>query len=522
MARKNFSESVFDEWVERCRAAHGGELAEHPEGVWACAWKLFESHRESVEQERAALHSRRSRDEFWYADRFGLEWPTLAATRSASSPLAVALQAEPSAEPSPPPLSVRIDIEGVAEDDKESVGGLVIRSADGNDAPRKKITVTSTISTGAVILSRSNNKVRLFYEPAGGAEVTFNLDNQVFLPPDVLEDPLSFYVQGAEASATMRDVTLTVTHEEITPVIDRVNFTVLWATVSTRHTGAVSDDNNAKLVIAAMAHPFSSNMGYHLFQTGAIHTADPELELQFAHHGRGTEITGHLQPADFAPSQFGGELRLYRAISSGKHWTGMAGDDTDTGTPLEPGSDFSEDAAFFHDFDPEGTGRIYDWDGPGLKIGFGAEMPDRIVRVRYNFQEWVEYTFTGGEPIRASEKKDYYSRQSYKRGPASTTQFKLATAGGETTVTAAGAGWDADQWKGGVIKIFTGAGAGQIRGIASNTADTITVSTKWTDGNPADGSVIRLETKDGWVMLEDVANDNENADGTTKLSPDLQ
>ncbi|MEQ8785778.1 MAG: glycosyltransferase [Pirellulaceae bacterium] len=104
MARKNFSESVFGEWVERCRAAHGGELAEHPEGVWACAWKLFESGRASVEAERAALLSRRSRDEFWYADRFGLEWPKVGSTTETSPGTSVtALQIEPTPEPSPSP-----------------------------------------------------------------------------------------------------------------------------------------------------------------------------------------------------------------------------------------------------------------------------------------------------------------------------------------------------------------------------------------------------------------------------------
>ncbi|MEQ8787464.1 MAG: DUF1080 domain-containing protein, partial [Pirellulaceae bacterium] len=109
MARKNFSESVFDEWVERCRAAHGGELAEHPEGVWACAWKLFEANRESVEQERAALISRRQRDEFWYADRFGLSWPQLGASKRAPSDTAIALQAEPSVSPSSPPTCGKPD-----------------------------------------------------------------------------------------------------------------------------------------------------------------------------------------------------------------------------------------------------------------------------------------------------------------------------------------------------------------------------------------------------------------------------
>jgi GT2 family glycosyltransferase len=107
MARKSFTPGVWAEWVDRCRLRHPGRLADRPEGLWARVWELFEEQRASVEQERAYLHARRQRDEFWYAQRFGLTWPRLhsapfASTIPAAVPAeAMALAVGPS--PSPPP-----------------------------------------------------------------------------------------------------------------------------------------------------------------------------------------------------------------------------------------------------------------------------------------------------------------------------------------------------------------------------------------------------------------------------------
>ncbi len=75
MARKNFTQGVWNEWVDRCRQRHSGRLAEHPEGLWARIWQVFQELRPSVEEERAHLAGQRVRDEFWYAERFGLRWP---------------------------------------------------------------------------------------------------------------------------------------------------------------------------------------------------------------------------------------------------------------------------------------------------------------------------------------------------------------------------------------------------------------------------------------------------------------
>ena len=77
MARKNFTHGVWSEWLELCRQRNEGPLAEHPEGLFACAWQLFNQDRDSAEQERSYLQFRRPSDEIWYAQRFGLSWPRL-------------------------------------------------------------------------------------------------------------------------------------------------------------------------------------------------------------------------------------------------------------------------------------------------------------------------------------------------------------------------------------------------------------------------------------------------------------
>jgi len=108
MARKQFAPGVWSEWLDLCRQRHSGRLKDHPEGLWARVWTLFEEHRASAESERAYLQSRRVRDEFWYAERFDLGWPRLQSQSTytgAAVPQGIALfQSDPS--PSPPPCDV--------------------------------------------------------------------------------------------------------------------------------------------------------------------------------------------------------------------------------------------------------------------------------------------------------------------------------------------------------------------------------------------------------------------------------
>ncbi len=84
MARKNLGDRSWSDWVKRHQKRSDA-------GVWSAAWELFEQDRRSVELERDFLLANRVRDEYQYARRFGLPWP--------SSP-------QPAAAAAPPPLRV--------------------------------------------------------------------------------------------------------------------------------------------------------------------------------------------------------------------------------------------------------------------------------------------------------------------------------------------------------------------------------------------------------------------------------
>ncbi len=68
MARKTFSDDVWSEWIQEQRSRT-------PQELWETAWTLYCRDSESVERERDYLMARRVRDEFDYAEQFGLEWP---------------------------------------------------------------------------------------------------------------------------------------------------------------------------------------------------------------------------------------------------------------------------------------------------------------------------------------------------------------------------------------------------------------------------------------------------------------
>ena len=68
MARKNFTDNVWLDWMKRCRERQSTD-------VWDRAWAVFEQGRESLENERDHLFALRVRDEFMFAIQFGLAWP---------------------------------------------------------------------------------------------------------------------------------------------------------------------------------------------------------------------------------------------------------------------------------------------------------------------------------------------------------------------------------------------------------------------------------------------------------------
>ena len=82
-----------------------------------------------------------------------------------------------------------------------------------------------------------------------------------------------------------------------------------------------------------------------------------------------------------------------------------------------------------------------------------------------------------------------------------------ATAGGASTLTNSGKNWTVNQWTNMQIRIMSGAGAGQIRNIASNTATVITVSVAWIT-QPDNTSVYQIEPGENFIYL--VGNNTPN------------
>jgi GT2 family glycosyltransferase len=110
MARKHFTQSVWEDWLVRAQEQQRLKLKDRPEGLWASAWEVFQRDRASAEHERAYLLSRRQRDEFWYAKRFERSWPTMGGANLLAQPALPphVLFAEPLASPLPYPASVKL------------------------------------------------------------------------------------------------------------------------------------------------------------------------------------------------------------------------------------------------------------------------------------------------------------------------------------------------------------------------------------------------------------------------------
>lgn len=73
-----------------------------------------------------------------------------------------------------------------------------------------------------------------------------------------------------------------------------------------------------------------------------------------------------------------------------------------------------------------------------------------------------------------------------------------ATGGGASTLTQTGKTWTVNQWTNSQVRIVSGTGAGQIRTIASNTADTLTTSAAWTT-QPDATSVYQITGNDDFI-----------------------
>jgi hypothetical protein len=113
---------------------------------------------------------------------------------------------------------------------------------------------------------------------------------------------------------------------------------------------------------------------------------------------------------------------------------------------------------------------------------------------------WSSLTITGLPATWATDGKMIATPSFGDDGDELNFAIGTATAGAATTLTNGAKGWTANQWANYQIKITAGAGAGQIRTIASNTATVITVSAAWTI-NPDATSQYHIEGNDDFIYL---------------------
>ena len=402
-------------------------------------------------------------------------------------------------------IKVDLDIDGMDEEAEDNPGAVVVRNFNGNNALRKKIILRAAEGASygdKQVLTRASDKVKVFTAATGGTEIMFNGGDNEFEATESKD----LYVEGSEASEKMGDVTLKLVLKSNPDMCDEVTFTVLWVTVTTDHTGSLENDNAARDFYSSLVVPPPSfALGHHLFRRMV------PADAQMGFNGRGSEFMGTVSPSDFEPAKFGGALKLNREVLEGSK---VYVNTTPSDWPSGP--DLSSDAC--RDDDPLSGGSqgvIYDFDAPGLDAML-SWAAGTIYRLRANFKAWAEY-----DGVLCSEKKEWYTRQSYKITDA--WQDGQATSGGANTLTDTNQHWDENKWVPGVIQITGGTGAGQVRRITGHTANTITVCTNWAT-QPDSSSTYHLINTPTWQVenTQGITGDNQNGDGTTNTSWDLE
>lgn len=329
--------------------------------------------------------------------------------------------------------TVSISINGVANADKFTVGGLVVLNSDNNTPPRQMITIAKaqpTSYSGNVTITRNNTNVKLFNAATGGTEITFNGTDNKFANSAL---PVSLYVEGATFSSTMRDVTLQLFADGASSAGDQATFTVLWVDqpgVSFSGTIAANDAARTDYINWTVAH--TDQLGPQNYNANFGQRA-----------GWGTEASGVVHPSNFNyPSN---DLKLERDVEF-HDWIDNGSSTVDQGTfstTIPPGNDTGPAAAM--DSNPSPNGTIYDWDAPGLDNTVSAPQ-NQIRRTRNNFKTFASIT-VGGTAVRCSPVTVYFVRFSMQQQTApSGTNWVIINPPDVTNDRQAGIGTTALSW----------------------------------------------------------------------------
>lgn len=292
--------------------------------------------------------------------------------------------------------TVSITINGVANADKSTIGGLLVLNSDSNNAPRQQITIGQAQPasyTGNVTLTRNNTKVKVFTAATGGTEITFNgIDNR--FPNSTL--PKSLYVEGAAFSDGMRDVTLQVASDDAPPATDSVTFTVLWVDQPTvSFSGPVDPSNAARSAYVGWTTAGTDQLGLQTYNNNFI-----------ARLGWGVQISAIVHPNAFDYPH--NDLKLDKDLEFNDWFdngSSLLGSRNFSAT-IPPGND--TDSASIRDDDPKPNGIIYDLDAPGL-VNTDSAPQNQIRRTRNHFKSFASITVSG-TAVRCSKFTEWFVR----------------------------------------------------------------------------------------------------------------
>jgi hypothetical protein len=285
------------------------------------------------------------------------------------------------------PGTVKLRLDGVAEGNKWSLGGLIVRKHDGNKAPRKKVTVlapTPAAAEGKVVLHCSNAKVKFFDAKTGGAAVAIPATF------DRGELPKDLFAEGVTHSDKMRDIEVWTDFGPFQKT-DGIRLTVLWLDQPVVNLAGNISANNDKR---------AAYMGWTL--TGSDALGLQRYNATFgARMGWGSEAHARVHPDGF--NYPGNDLKLERDFDF-RDYNGTALLDSGArSATMPPGNDTGPASA--RDDNPSPDDTLYDWDAAGLNVPNAPA--NTIHRTRNNFLAFGSITVEG-VPVRCSLNRAYF------------------------------------------------------------------------------------------------------------------
>ena len=296
-----------------------------------------------------------------------------------------------------------IRIAGLVGDQTRNPGGLVVRTAGGNNAGRQQITLSVVPEdwNGSLLLS-ADSKVSVWYGATAGEQVAFGGGGGAFQASSM---PVDLYVQGESASGSMRDIDLTLQPQGVNGGADHAKFTVLWVDVTTAFSGPISSDNDKRDLQRSVTEAKTYDLGLQEY-------AYPGAAKTWAW---GFETKGVVHPSDFAYP--GSDLKLGRDVERRSYDGPFGSDLAAVRVPHEefpPGNDDSGD--LWRDDNPADSnprGSIYDLDAPALvKRTANAGTTQRY---RGNFRAYAQITTPAQGLVVASYIDFFYVRFSIRQ-----------------------------------------------------------------------------------------------------------